>query len=483
MVPSLQSIFSTPSSAIGRVEKATSRLLLSPDWMMNMDICSSINADPWKAKSFVKAVRMRLQNKNSKVQFLALTLLETMIKNCDDFVHFQVVDRGILSEMVKIVRKSKNMEVREKILILLESWQETFRGPNGRYPQFYNTYVELKRSGVQFPEQSKNTDMILTLTDPMTTQPQKNYKISTNSIGRLHQVRSETGHFSLSDLNNIQSVMDLFNNILEVMNPNDDKAIKDEVITDLVKKCEINQKKLVQLINSTKNDRLLVEALRLNDSLQTLLSKHHSLVSRSSSPPETAPTPPLLSLPPPTPPFLSLPLPTPPTSNQLDNEKEEEDGFFALVKRNSISKSAGVQEVSHRSNELNTINSAEDLTSVADNALVLFDSPAPVSTSNKEENMIDLLSLTLSPNQASQRPPLPPPSLTQSQNPFSYSLGWEHFLSYPQPLMSNESYTVYNDYVAPWARPTAVQSPEIYNLSPHLPSSWNASEGSSNPFL
>ncbi|XP_020595935.1 vacuolar protein sorting-associated protein 27-like isoform X2 [Phalaenopsis equestris] len=427
MVPSLQSIFSTPSSAIGRVEKATSRLLLSPDWMMNMDICSSINADPWKAKSFVKAVRMRLQNKNSKVQFLALTLLETMIKNCDDFVHFQVVDRGILSEMVKIVRKSKNMEVREKILILLESWQETFRGPNGRYPQFYNTYVELKRSGVQFPEQSKNTDMILTLTDPMTTQPQKNYKISTNSIGRLHQVRSETGHF--------------------------------------------------------RNDRLLVEALRLNDSLQTLLSKHHSLVSRSSSPPETAPTPPLLSLPPPTPPFLSLPLPTPPTSNQLDNEKEEEDGFFALVKRNSISKSAGVQEVSHRSNELNTINSAEDLTSVADNALVLFDSPAPVSTSNKEENMIDLLSLTLSPNQASQRPPLPPPSLTQSQNPFSYSLGWEHFLSYPQPLMSNESYTVYNDYVAPWARPTAVQSPEIYNLSPHLPSSWNASEGSSNPFL
>lgn len=493
MVPSLKSIFSTQSSAIGRVEKATSRLLLSPDWMMNMDICNSINSDPWKAKAFVKAVRMRLQNKNAKVQFLALTLLETMVKNCDDFVHFQVVERGILPEMVKIARKPKNTEVREKILVLLESWQETFRGPDGRYPQFFNAYVELKRSGLQFPENPKNTDLILTLTGPITNEPQKSFKLSTSTIGRLHRVRSETDHFSLSDLYTIRSVMELFNNMLETMNANDRKAINDEVFTDLAKQCYINQKKLVQLINSTENDNLLVEALRLNDSLQTVLSKHESLVSRSSLPPETAPAPPVI---------LSLPPPPPSVSHQSDAEKEEEeeeeeDGFSALAKRNSISKPAGVQELSHKSTELITgtppQNSSENLTSVANNALVLLDSPAPASDSKKEKDMIDLLSLTLSPNQYSQTPPLQPSRSNQNQNPFSNSLRWEQYLNYPQPFMSNEGYNyAYNSYVAPWARPTIVQSSEISHVFPqqlqqysstHLPPSWTVTGGSSNPFL
>ncbi|KAL0914957.1 hypothetical protein M5K25_015351 [Dendrobium thyrsiflorum] len=481
MVPSLQSIFSTPSSAVGRVEKATSRLLLSPDWMMNMDICNSINSDPWKAKAFVKAVRMRLQNSNSKVQFLALTLLEAMIKNCDDFVHFQVVERGILPEMVKIARKSKNKEVREKILVLLESWQEKFRGSNGRYPQFYNTYAELKRSGVQFPETPNNNDLILTLTGPITNQPQISYKIPTNAIGKLHHVISETGHFSLSDLYNIRRAMELFDNMLEAVNPNDHKAIEDEVITDLAKQCEINQKKLVQLINSTGNDRLLVEALRLNDSLQNLLSKHDSLVSRSSLPPEKAHALPILSLPP----------PAPAMSYQFDDEKEEEDGFSALANRSSISKSTVFQDVSDKSNELTTRtsakNSSENVTSVANNALVLVDSPAPVSASKKEQDMIDLLSLTLSPTQSPQTPPL-----NQSRNPFSDSLGWEKFLNYPHPLMSNEGFTAYNSYVAPWARPAVAQSPEISPLfhqkvqqhsSNHFPPSWIATEGNYNPFL
>lgn len=34
-----------------------------------------------------------------------LQLLETMVKNCGDYVHFQVADRNILQEMVKIVKK------------------------------------------------------------------------------------------------------------------------------------------------------------------------------------------------------------------------------------------------------------------------------------------------------------------------------------------------------------------------------------------
>lgn len=36
------------------------------------------------------------------------------------------------------------MQVRDKILVLLDSWQEAFGGPGGKYPQYSAAYVELR---------------------------------------------------------------------------------------------------------------------------------------------------------------------------------------------------------------------------------------------------------------------------------------------------------------------------------------------------
>ncbi|KAF3658085.1 hypothetical protein FXO38_13378, partial [Capsicum annuum] len=96
---------SSSSSAAVRVEKATSEFLIGPDWTMNIDICDTINSNQWLAKDTVKAVKKRLQHKNPKVQLLSLTLLETMVKNCGDNAHFQIAERSILQDMVKIVKK------------------------------------------------------------------------------------------------------------------------------------------------------------------------------------------------------------------------------------------------------------------------------------------------------------------------------------------------------------------------------------------
>jgi len=36
------------------------------------------------------------------------------------------------------------MQVRDKILLLLDSWQEAFGGPGSKYPQYHWAYLEVK---------------------------------------------------------------------------------------------------------------------------------------------------------------------------------------------------------------------------------------------------------------------------------------------------------------------------------------------------
>ncbi|XP_022761441.1 TOM1-like protein 6 isoform X2 [Durio zibethinus] len=244
------------SAATVAVDKATSDLLIGPDWTMNIDICDSVNSNHWQAKDVVKAVKKRLQHKSSKVQLLALTLLETMVKNCGDYVHFQIAERNILGEMVKIVKKRADMLVRDKILALLESWQEAFGGPGGKYPQYYWAYDELRRSGVEFPKRSSNAAPIFT---PPATHPTLNhpgYGMPSNSSRRLDEtMATEIESLSLSSLESMRDVMDLLSDMLQAVNPSERAAVKDEVIVDLVNRCRSNQKKLMQMLTTTGHSR------------------------------------------------------------------------------------------------------------------------------------------------------------------------------------------------------------------------------------
>ncbi|KAG8491257.1 hypothetical protein CXB51_014427 [Gossypium anomalum] len=125
------------------VERATSDVLVGPDWAKNTEICEILKHDPGQVKDVVKGIKKKLKSKNPKVQLLALSLLETMIQNCGEIVHMHVADRNILPEMVKIFKKRPDYSVKEKILILVDTWQEAFGGARARYPQYFSAYQEL----------------------------------------------------------------------------------------------------------------------------------------------------------------------------------------------------------------------------------------------------------------------------------------------------------------------------------------------------
>jgi hypothetical protein len=76
--------------------------------------------------------------------YLSPQVFETIMKNCGESVHQQVAEKDVLREMVKIVKKKSDLRVKDKILELLESWQEAFGGQKGRYPQYYLAYDELR---------------------------------------------------------------------------------------------------------------------------------------------------------------------------------------------------------------------------------------------------------------------------------------------------------------------------------------------------
>ncbi|MBA0662001.1 hypothetical protein Goklo_006207, partial [Gossypium klotzschianum] len=92
------------------VERATSDVLVGPDWAKNTEISEILKHDPGQVKGVVKGIKKKLKSKNPKVQLLAL---------------------------------SPDHSVKEKILILVDTWQEAFGGARARYPQYFSAYQEL----------------------------------------------------------------------------------------------------------------------------------------------------------------------------------------------------------------------------------------------------------------------------------------------------------------------------------------------------
>ncbi|KAL1545425.1 TOM1-like protein 6 [Salvia divinorum] len=469
----MMSSIASSSSATVRVDKATSEFLIGPDWTLNMEICDILNSNQMLAKDVVKAIKKRLQHKNPKVQLLALTLLETIVKNCGDYVHFQIAEKNILPEMVKIVKKKTDMHVRDKILTLIGSWHEAFGALGGRYPQYYMAYEDLRRFGVHFPRRPPDAAPIHTppATHAVSTPP-PGYGMPSSSSTRLDEAMAAEDTLSLSGLNSMRDVLELLTDMLQAVDPSDCSAVNDEIIADLVEQCRINQRKLMQLLGTTGDEEILVKGLELNDSLQSVLAKHDAIASGSPLAPQ--PTPPthaasekhesnLRSSEVSTPPATANETPPARAFTVIDEEDDEEDDFAQLARRHSKARS----DVSQNSNTAKSgVLSQESPSNPAmSNALVPIDLPASVET--KDQNIAELLSIVLSTGSSSSN------EQTTSPNHMPSSTS-------PGTIFSSEAYPASNgfafnnNYVAPWAQPQPQQLPQRPQLQPYHQPSYNS---------
>lgn len=128
-----------PTEADKLVDSATSEALDEPDWALNLDLCDMINSDKINSVDLIRGIKRRIMLKNPRVQYFALVLLETCVKNCEK-AFSEVAAERVLDEMVKLIDDPQTVvNNRNKALTLIEAWGESTS--ELRYlPVFEETY-------------------------------------------------------------------------------------------------------------------------------------------------------------------------------------------------------------------------------------------------------------------------------------------------------------------------------------------------------
>lgn len=121
----MKELFQGQNNADKIVEEATAETKDEPDWSENLEICDMINCEKINSVEIIRGVKNRIMLKNAKIQYLALVLLETLVKNCEK-AFSEVAAERILDEMVKLIDDPQTVvNIRNKALVLIETWGES----------------------------------------------------------------------------------------------------------------------------------------------------------------------------------------------------------------------------------------------------------------------------------------------------------------------------------------------------------------------
>ncbi|XP_062594455.1 hepatocyte growth factor-regulated tyrosine kinase substrate-like [Saccostrea cucullata] len=143
-------MFSSKSSAFDKaLEKATSQLLLEPDWDSILQICDCIRQGDVQGKYAITQMKKKITADNPHVAMFALQTLESCVKNCGSIIHEEVATKEFM-EFLKDIAKSKPDPIKGKICELIQCWSHAFRNePN--YKVVQDTFNLMKMEGHTFP--------------------------------------------------------------------------------------------------------------------------------------------------------------------------------------------------------------------------------------------------------------------------------------------------------------------------------------------
>ncbi|XP_033052479.1 TOM1-like protein 2 isoform X1 [Trachypithecus francoisi] len=294
--------FSTP---VGQcLEKATDGSLQSEDWTLNMEICDIINETEEGPKDAIRALKKRLNgNRNYREVMLALTVLETCVKNCGHRFHILVANRDFIdSVLVKIISPKNNPPtiVQDKVLALIQAWADAFRS-SPDLTGVVHIYEELKRKGVEFP--MADLDALSPIhtpqrsvpeVDPAATMPRSQSQQRTSagsysspppapysapqalalSVTGPITANSEQIARLRSELDVVRGNTKVMSEMLTEMVPGQEDSSDLELLQELNRTCRAMQQRIVELISRVSNEEVTEELLHVNDDLNNVFLRY-----------------------------------------------------------------------------------------------------------------------------------------------------------------------------------------------------------------
>uniref|UniRef100_H3B1F2 Target of myb1 like 2 membrane trafficking protein n=1 Tax=Latimeria chalumnae TaxID=7897 RepID=H3B1F2_LATCH len=285
-------------------EKATDGSLQSEDWALNMEICDIINETEEGPKDAIRALKKRLNgNKNFREVMLALTVLETCVKNCGHRFHMLVANRDFIDGvLVKIISPKNNPPtiVQDKVLALIQAWADAFRScPD--LTGVVHIYEELKRKGIEFP--MADLDALSPIHTPQRSVPevdpamnmhksQSQQRMSTSSYSTPSQspystpqapplsvsesitANSEQIARLRSELDIVRGNCKVMSEMLTEMVPGQEEPSDLELLQELNRTCRAMQQRIVELISRVSNEEVTEELLHVNDDLNNVFLRY-----------------------------------------------------------------------------------------------------------------------------------------------------------------------------------------------------------------
>ncbi|XP_029364424.1 TOM1-like protein 2 isoform X2 [Echeneis naucrates] len=289
--------YSTP---VGQcIERATDGGLQNEDWTLNMEICDIINETDEGPKDAMRALKKRLSgNKNYREVMLALTVLETCVKNCGHRFHVQVANRDFIDGvLVKIISPKTNPPtiVQDKVLSLIQAWADAFRS-SPDLTGVVHIYEELKRKGIEFP--MADLDALSPIHTPQRGTPEvdpamiKYLAPASPVVGAPKPAPTPASATQVPNIpspitatpeqiGRLRSELDIVRGNIKVMSemltemvPGQEDASDLELLQELNRTCRAMQQRVVELISRVSNEEVTEELLHVNDDLNNIFLRY-----------------------------------------------------------------------------------------------------------------------------------------------------------------------------------------------------------------
>jgi growth factor-regulated tyrosine kinase substrate len=143
-------MFRTGSNFDKLLDKATSHLLMEPDWPSILQLCDLIRQNDVQPKYALASIKKKLFSPNQHTALYALLVLESMVKNCGYPLHEELTMRPFCDTLYELAKTTTHENVRQKLFELIQAWNFAFR-KSPKHGALKDTMILMKSDGYKFP--------------------------------------------------------------------------------------------------------------------------------------------------------------------------------------------------------------------------------------------------------------------------------------------------------------------------------------------